>query len=212
MFAKFKVANLEHILFVLKLHCCSTALITLSRILFGRRFQLLLLSEICLSSSFCTSPILPMSLVHASLMSVIYWSSSVWMLSMSLLCMSSLVWLVSMSLLCLSGWVCILTMSVLCSSHSVSILSMSLFCFSSSVLYVANIRIGSSYLYSEQPKFGMDLQHIWSPCPSTKCPKTIVCHPVYWLMLIVACRPSKDITWIWTLYICEIRSDVIWSP
>ena len=89
-----------------------------------------------------------------------------------------------------------LSMSVLCSSHSVSMLSMSLFCLSSSVCMLPVSGIGSSYLYSEQPKFGMDLQHIWSPCPSTKCPKTIVCHPVCWLMLIVACRPSKDITWI----------------
>ena len=52
MFTGFKVANVKHVWFALKSHCFSTALIILSHISFARRIQLLLLSEIYLSSSF----------------------------------------------------------------------------------------------------------------------------------------------------------------
>ena len=47
LFTRFKIANVKHIWYALKLHCCSTALIILSHISFGRRYQLLLLSEVC---------------------------------------------------------------------------------------------------------------------------------------------------------------------
>ena len=134
LFTRFKIANVKHIWYAFKLHCCSTALIIFSYISFGRRYQLLLLSEIYLLSLFCTSSISPMSSSCASPMSVIQSSSPVCILSMSLLCSSSSVCMMFISLLCLSSSVCMFSMSLACLSSSVYLLPIS--------------EIGLSYLYS----------------------------------------------------------------